>query len=241
MLPSQTSAPFQPYPVPPAVPPFQGKPKKSGGLGIIIALVICVILLVGSVVFGIWAYSSQQDYKNNSDQKAVVASDIAVKKESTKKDNEFLEKEKEPLKTYQGPADFGSVNVSYPKTWSAYVIEKGDGSTPLDGYFHPNFVPGTQAKTAYALRIQVTSQSFDSEMKQYESKVKAGKVKVTPFTAKNVPSAIGARIDGEINAGQNGSIVLLPLRDKTIKISTESQQFQGDFNNIVLPHLKFVP
>jgi len=36
-------------------------------------------------------------------------------------------------------------------------------------------------------------------------------------------------------------MILLPLRDKTLKISTESQQFVGDFDNIILANLKFVP
>jgi hypothetical protein len=52
---------------------------------------------------------------------------------------------------------------------------------------------------------------------------------------------VGSRIDGEINLGQKDSMILLPVRDKTIKISTESQEFMGDFNDIVLANLKFVP
>ena len=242
MPPQQTNDPFQPYPVPPpAATPITANSKKSHNWWLIIGIVIGVILLIAAAAFGFWAYSSRQDYKYNSDKKAADVAQIAVQKESTRKDNEFVEKEKNPLQQYQGPAAFGSVDVSYPKTWSAYVVEEDKGGTHIDGYFHTNFVPGLQSKTAYALRVQVTSQSFEAEMKQFDAKVKAGKVKVTPYAAKNVPNVTGARVDGEINQGQSGSMVLLPLRDKTIKISTESQQFVGDFNNIILPNLKFSP
>ncbi len=206
-----------------------------------IALVILVLLFLSASVFGIWAYSSRQDYKDNSDKKAAAAAQIATQQESTKKDNEFVEKEKSPVKTYQGPAAYGSLDISYPKTWSAYIVEADRSSMAVDGFFHPNFVPGVQSQTAYALRVRVSSQSYEQEMKQFDGKVKGGKVTVTPYVAKNVPSVTGARVDGEINVSQKGSMILLPLRDKTIIISTEAEQFVGDFNSIILPTLKFVP
>lgn len=241
MPPSQINAPFQPYSVPPSVPVQNMKPKKSKSFVLIFALVLCVLLLLGALSFGLWAYGSQQDYKKNSDKKSEAAVTIAVEKESTRKDNEFTEKEKNPLKTYQGPSAYGSLEIQYPKTWSAYIVETDKGTKPIDGYFHPNFVPNIQGETAFALRIEVSNQSYDQEMKQFDPKVKAGKVSVSPFVAKNVPETLGARVLGEINLGQQNVMILLPIRDKTIKIYTESQQFIGDFDNIILANLKFVP
>ncbi len=240
MPPNQINRPLQPYPVLPG----QGTaavPKKSHGLGLVLALVFFIFLSVGAISFGVWAYASQQDYKNNSDKKAASAVAVAVAGEATKKDNEFLEKEKSPLKTYQGPAAYGSLTIQYPKTWSAYVVETDRGTLPVDAYFHPGFVPGVLTQTAYALRVQVSSQPYAAELKLFDAQVKAGKVTVTPFTAKNVPSVTGVRIDGEIATGKKGSLVLLPIRDKTIKLSTEADQFIGDFNNNILLNLKFVP
>lgn len=222
----------------PLMPP---QPKKSSRFGLIVTLVALVLLFLGAAGFGLWAFASRQDYKEHADQKAAKAAEIAAQQESTKKDNEFLEKEKNPLKTYEGPAAYGSLNVSYPKTWSAYIVQTDRSSTPLDGYFHPNFVPGIQSNTAFALRLQVTSLSYQQEMKQFDGKVKSQKVTIAPFVAKNVPNVIGARIEGEINQSQKGTMILLPLRDKTVKISTESQQFLDDFNNLILANLKFVP
>lgn len=241
MPPQQNNQPFQPYNVPAGASPQKSVQKKSKSLVLLIALILSVILLLGSVGFGVWAYGSQQDYKNNSDKKSEAAVAIAVEKESTRKDNEFTEKEKNPLKTYKGPAAYGSLEIQYPKTWSAYVVETDKGAKPIDGFFHPSFVPNTQGETAFALRIEVTNQSYDQEMKQFDSKVKAGKVSVSPYEAANVPGTPGAKVTGEITTGQQNVMVLLPIRDKTIKIYTESQQFAGDFNNIILANLKFVP
>ncbi len=241
MPPQQNNQPFQPYPVLASATPQKTAPKKSKSLIWIIALSLCVLLLLGALGFGYWAYSSRQDYKNNSDKKSLAAVTIAVDKESTKKDNEFTEKEKNPLKTYLGPAAFGSIEIQYPKTWSAYVTETDKGARPINGFFHPLFVPDIQGQTAFALRIEVTNQSYDQEMKQFDAKVKGGKVTVSPYAAKNVPGTPGARVTGELSPDKKGIMVLLPIRDKTIKIYTESQQFAGDFDKIILANLKFVP
>lgn len=183
-----------------------------------------------------------QDYKTNIQPKIDKAVAIAEENTKTAKDKEFVEKEKNPLKEYKGPAAYGTVSIHYPKTWSAFVTETNSGSTPVDGYFHPGFVPGIQSETDFALRVKVVSQQYADVMKQFESKAKAGKVKVSPYTAPKLGSAVvGSRVDGEINTGQQDSMVLFPLRDKTIEISTESNQFLGDFNSIILANLTFVP
>lgn len=227
--------------MPPSQPMPSNNTKRPRSLGMIIALAVVTLLFFGALGFGIWAYMSRADYKNNSDKKAAAAAEIAVQKESSRKDAEFVEKEKNPLQIYAGPAAFGTLDISYPKTWSAFVTESDKANIPIDGYFHPNFVPGVNSGTAFALRLQVTSQPYDQEMKQFDGKVKAGKVKISAFSAKNVAGVTGSRVEGEINTGQQGVMILLPLRDRTIKLSTESQQFVGDFNSIILENLKFVP
>ncbi len=242
MPPSQTNRPLQPYAPVPGMP-GQGAvlPGKPHRLGLVLSLILFILLFLVAAGFGVWAFASQQDYKNNSDKKAAQAATLAVQQESTRKDNEFLEKEKSPLKTYQGPAAYGSLSVQYPKTWSAYVVESDRAAVPVDAYFHPGFVPGVLTQTSFALRLQVSSQAYAAELKQFDALVKTGKVKVTPFVAKNVPNVTGVRIDGEIATSKKGSLVLLPIRDKTIKLSTESDQFISDFNNNILLNLKFVP
>lgn len=208
----------------------------------LIAFILTFLLLFGAAGFGFWAFSSRQDFKTNVDQKISVAVKVAQEQTATAKDKEFTEKEKNPLKSYQGPSAYGSLDIQYPKTWGAFVTELTTaGATSIDGYFHPNFVPGVQSGTNFALRVQVLSGSYDQQLKQYENLTKLGKIKVTPFRAANVQSVVGSRLDGEYVTGKQGSVILLPLRDKTLKIWTEANQFIGDFNNIILPNLKFVP
>lgn len=230
-----------PYQQPAPQPISASQMKSRRPLGMIISLVIISALLVAVSGFGIWAFMERSKYKNDTDK--IVAKEVALTQQrvASEKDKEFVEKEKLPTQVYKGPATFGSVELAYPKTWSAYINESGKGTAPVDGYLHPDFVPGADSGTAYALRIEVIAKSYDSEVKQFDSAVKSGKVKVIPFRAELVPGVLGARVEGEINKGQKDIMVLFPIRDKTLKISTQSETFYSDFNNIILKSLKFAP
>jgi hypothetical protein len=208
---------------------------------LIASLIVFVLLFLGTAGFAGVTYSQKEDYKNNVDQKIAVAVEEAEQRVADQKEKDFLEREKNPYREYKGPSAFGSVDILYPKTWSAAVTESNNGAVPVNGYLHPDFVPSTASKTAFALHVEVVEQPYDKVLSSFESKTKQGKVRVSPFAAAKVPGVLGARVDGEIETGLDGSLVVLPLRDKTIKIATESQQFIGDFDDIILPNLVFVP
>lgn len=218
-----------------------GQPKKKLNV-LLIPLILSIIFLLAAIGFGAWAYMGMQDYKLNVQPKIDQAVAIAEEKTKTEKDKEFVEKEKVPVRTYKAAQTAGSLVITYPKTWSAYVEESDKSNDIVNGYFHPSYVPAANSGTDFALRVEVVSTSYDQELKQLESKVKSGKVKISAYKAPKMPAGlVGARVDGEINTGQQDSMVMFALRDKTIKVSTESAQFLGDFNNIVLANLTFEP
>jgi len=210
---------------------------------LVMGLVVVTILFVGAVSFGIWAFMSRQDYKTNSDQKSAVAASQAKKDTQAADALQNAEAAKNPLKTYVGPSQYGSVNIQYPKTWSAYVVEQDStSSTPSDYYFHPDTVPNVDNnENAYSLRVQVNQQTYDKVLASYDGLVKANKVRVTPYSLSKVPSVIGSRIDGQITAQKQGSIILLPLRNVTLEVWTEANQFLPDFNTIILQNVSFSP
>lgn len=207
----------------------------------LMAFSLTLVLLFGSLGFGAWAFIGRQDYKNNVDIKIADAVASAQKETSDKKDKEFDEKEKEPYRDYVGPPAYGSIDIKYPKTWSAYVDESSRSNTPVDGYFNPATVPGLQSNASYAIRVKVTNTKYADDVRTFESVTKAGKVKVTPYSAPKVAGVVGIRLDGEVQTGKQGSMIILPLRDKTMRIWTESSKFVGDLDKIVLPNLVFIP
>lgn len=219
--------------------------KKLNQKGVVdvwfLAFTAVLILFFAAAGFGVWAFSGMQDYKNNVEPKIAAAVDKAVQENTTKKDQEFVEKEKQPLRTYTGPSAYGSVAVSYPKTWSVYADESARSSNALDASFNPDFVPGLQSGNNVALRIQVISSAYSDVVRSFESQVKNGKVTVAPYAVAKVPSVTGVRVDGEVMSKKQGSMIIVPVRDKTLKIWTEATQYVGDFNTIILPNLSLVP
>jgi hypothetical protein len=210
--------------------------------GILIALIVTSVLLVSALGFGTWAFLSRQDYKNNSDQKALKAADERQAQTEEAEALKYAEEVKNPLTTHKAPDQYGGVIAQYPKTWSAYVIESAAGNTPVDNYFHPHAVPSTANKdNAYALRIEVVEQSYDKVIKSYDNEVKTKKLTASPFALAKVPATIGTRFDGQVLQNKQGSLVVLPLRNMTVKIWTEAPSFLADFNNIILPNLTFSP
>ena len=237
-MPPQQYPPVSPSQYPGVTPPSPKLPKTRT------FFLPFAIVLVGALVFiglFVWAFLSRQDYKQNVSQKVNSAVKVAVQQESSLKDKEFLQKEKSPVKTFSGPDTFGGITFNYPKTWSAYVIESERSSIPVDGYFHPDIVPDISGKTAYALRIRVLNQTYDTILKSFESQIKQGKVTMSAYSPSKQKNVVGARLDGEINIAQKDHMAVLPLRDKTIELSTESDQFQADFDKIVLDSLNFTP
>jgi hypothetical protein len=214
--------------------------SQNGAMNVAgLVAVLMTVLFIGAAVFGAMAFSGKQDYKNNTDKKIDIAVTAAVKSAQVKKDADFAEAQKSPVKSYQGSSTFGTVYFEYPKTYSGYVIS--NSSYPIDGMFYPGVVPGSDDSVAFALRVQVLNTSYDSLVRQFDSDIKTGKVTALAFRAAKVPDVLGTRIDGEISSKKQGTIVLLPLRDKTLKIWTESKEFTAEFDKYVLPSLSFVP
>jgi hypothetical protein len=228
---------------PPMPVPQGGYPSKKSSKTPYIVIGLLVFLLIAALSFGVWAYSEMSKYKNESDKIVAKEVELAKQETSTQKDKEFLEKEKNPYKDYKSSDTLGAVSFNYPKTWSAYIVEdqKADSGTPIDGFLHPDFVPGKDSGTAYGLRVQELNRSYSELLNNYSSKVKTGRVKIQPYTAPKVPSVLGVKITGEIEEGLQSTMVILPLRDKALQIWTESPQYTGDFDNIIMSSLTFSP
>jgi hypothetical protein len=215
---------------------------ESGFSPLVVPFGLSVLFLVGALIFGGWAYMQMLDYKNHSDTKVAAAVAQAKLDEDKVKDAAFAEAEKQPLTMYQGPGAYGSVDVSYPKTWSAYVIDTRNSTPYIDGYFHPGSVPDSNGQgSVFSLRVQVVQDAYSDVLAGFSSSVKSGKVTVSPYAAPKVTNVIGVRIDGQLTPTKSGSMIVLPLRNMTLKVWTEAPQFENDFNNNVLPNLTFRP
>lgn len=199
-----------------------------------IPVIFLVLLFIGTSVTSIMYYSKYVEQRDQN--KPIIAAAVKEAEDAQKEklEAEFTEREKVPTKQYISPSEFGSVKLVFPKTWSSYVdLQSSNGMEYLG---HPNYVPSDNVN--YALRMEVVQREFATELKTYDQYVKKGDLKATAIQASGVT---GTRLDGLLEPDQAGSMVIFPLRDKTLKISTENKEYESDFNNIVLKRLTFVP
>ncbi len=212
--------------------------KKLNQKGTVSLLVIPVVLLAIAVIalsaIAVMYYNQYIEQRDKNEPLISAAVQEAQEAQKTELEAEFTEREKQPLKTYTSPSEIGKVNLRFSKMWSSYVdIAK---TATMDFYAHPNFVPSEGI--SYALRMSVVRADYATELKKYDAQVKKAELKATSVSVSGVT---GARLDGFLEKDKEGSMVIFPLRDKTLRVWTESKDFRGDFDNIVLKNLTFVP
>lgn len=205
------------------------KGAVSGSLFAIIALVLLVIVF-GS--FSIWAYMNYMDQKNNVDTKIDDAVATAVLKNSEKLEKDFVKKEKEPLRVFAGPADYGRLTFSYPKTWSAFQATdvSGGGGVTYEAYLNPILVPPISKTTKFALRITIEQKIYDKALETYAGQIKKGDLKSSVYSD---GTRTGTRLEGNFNNDIRGTAVLLKMRDRTLTLRTDGDVFKEDFEAIL--------
>lgn len=200
-------------------------------------IVISLIALIFAGL-GIWAFMGYLDYKNNGDKKVAAAVEVAKKEQAEEDEKKFLEQEKLPTREFVGPADLGRVSFQYPKTWSVYIGKNGANNGDYEAYFNPSVVPMVSPEQAFAVRVVIESETYDSVVKSFESKVKKGDLRSENVT---VNGFTGVRLNGKFSDTRDGSAVLFKVRDKTLTVATDRQENKTDYDNTILASLKFNP
>lgn len=214
---------------------YEKHPFEQGELNpLIVVSVVLTVLSVAVGAFAIWAFVNYADQKNNVDQKVEAAVAQAKQQQGTDDEAKFAEREKQPTRQFVGPDDLGRVQLNYPKTWSAYVARAS--SNGYDAYFQPGVVPPTDGKTPFALRISIEDKGYEAVLNSYQDRVKKGDLRSSSIT---LNGETGNRLDGKFSANVQGAMVLFKVRDKTLRVYTESRTFQPDYDNIILPSLIF--
>lgn len=212
------------------------KEEHGSANPLVIVVVVLVVLVLGLSVFGIWAYMNYSDQKMRVDLKIAAAVTAAQKQQGDADAAQFAEQEKQPFRTFEGTEDLGHVQFSYPKTWSVYTDRNGANVAGFEVYFQPLVVPPLSSGTPYALRVSIVDDTYEQVLNGYGEFVRAGSLKSSPITLNGVA---GIRLDGNFSASTKGSMVILKIRDKTLRIFTESQIFVSDFDNTILKTLRF--
>lgn len=191
------------------------------GLGVL-------VLITGSAA--IWAYMSYTEQKTDVDGRINLAVAEGQKKQADDDEAKFAEREKEPLRQFVGPDDYGRLTFNYPKTWSAFVADDGTRSTSYEAYLNPIVVPPIAPTQQFSLRVLIEQKDYDQVVKSYAARVKKGDLRGSATSANGNN---GTRFDGNFSKDIRGSAVIYKIRDKTVTIQTDADTFKPDFENLI--------
>jgi hypothetical protein len=200
------------------------------GSMIAIAALILLVIVFGS--FGIWSYLNYTEQKSNVDTKIADAAAKATLEQATKDEEDFAKREKEPMRQFVGPSDYGRLTFDYPKTWSAYQDTdiSGGGGVTYAAYLNPILVPPVSDKTKFALRITIEQKIYDKALDVYAPLIKKGDLKSSVYSD---GIHTGTRLEGKFNKDIIGTAVLIKMRDRTLTLRTDGDVFKSDFESIL--------
>ena len=227
----QPMQPVQPVPQPIVRNPQDADKKKQ--LIKTISLAVAILLALVFAVLYFMESSKYSDLNKDFETKVSTAVETRADARLTELEKQFDELDKKPYSKFVGPEDYGSLSFDFPRTWSVYVAEDAAKGGKYDAYFNPNKVEAIKDKHAYALRVEILNESFDSVVADYDRKEN--------LTAKadTVGGASANLYTGTIpNTEFSGAISIFKIRDKTVIITTYDQAYFSDFNNI-LDSIKF--
>jgi len=207
------------------------KTRENGSEKAMLIVIICLIVcFVGISALSVWLYMSYTDQKNNVDYKVSAAVAAAKNEQSIADDDKFAKREKEPLREFIGPEDYGRLTFSYPKTWSTYINNDVSKGGTFEAYLNPITVPPISVNQQFALRVSIQETDYGKVISTYDSLVKKGDLKSTSVS---VDGNSGTRLDGAFSKDIRGSAVIYKIRDKTVTIRTDATTFTADFNALV--------
>lgn len=211
--------------------------NEQGGIRpLLIATIALTLLVVGLGGFSVWSYTNYLDQKDNVDRRVSQAVAAAKEAQNALNEADFAERQKSPVQQFVGPSDLGQVSFDYPKTWSGYVDTATTAS--YDAYFGPGVLPPVSSRKPSALRVVITNTSYQSALALYKQDIKDGKLEASTVQSSGQD---GMRLEGKFNDTIDGVMILMKIRDRTLKLYTESRLYQTDFDEVVFPSLKFNP
>ncbi len=195
-----------------------------------IAIAILGILSVTFLGLFVWKYFEWDTVRTDVDGQIDAAVAVAISENTTKLENEFVEREKYPYRTFSGPADYGSLSFEYPKTWSLYVEQDASNGGEYSAYLNPGEVQPVSANSINALRVRIITSAFDEEASHFDKLVESNQV---TLTTRSVGGTLANVYSGELNTNLHGILAMFKLRDKTVFLQTDAMLFADEFYKLL--------
>ena len=211
------------------------KPMKKDIGSLIKTIAIVVLTLISLTFIGlfIWMFIRYDEVQMDINGQIDVAVAEAKDEQAAKDEEEFLQREKYPYRTFKGPADYGELTFQYPKTWSVYVAADASNGGDYEAYMNPVEVNVVAKDTINALRVSILNKSFEAVAEEYQKAMERRDANLT-MQSVTFNGITGNRYTGTIpGTDLSGFIVIFKIRDKTAILQTDSVLFEGDYNTLL--------
>lgn len=209
--------------------------EKNDNSGLIKTVIIVIVSLVAVTFIGLFVWIMLQYNEVSSDVEGQIATAVAAAKaeQALKDEEEFAEREKDPYRTFSGPADYGQLTFEYPKTWSVYIASDASKGGDFTAYFNPIEVNTVSNTTINALRLSILDKDFESVVAGYQKEMDKKGSNLSMMTT-TVGGTTANRYSGTIpGTDLNGYIVVFKIRDKSAVLRTDSLLFEADFDRLL--------
>ena len=209
----------------------RNRSERGSVNGWMVGTIGCLILFLIAGSLAIWAYMQYSREKSDVDSKVAIKVAEGKREQAEFDWRKYSDEAKNLRVEFVGPTEYGRVSFMYTKTWSVYIANDGSDRGDYKAYFHPISVPPiTNKNSRFALRLEIINKNMDTVLNEYQSRLKKGEL-TSSSTEFNGISA--TRIDGTFEKELRGSVVLMKVRDKTIRFSTDADTFKPDFQTIL--------
>jgi hypothetical protein len=209
---------------------FNSANENGATDGWMITTIVSIVFLLTLIGLSVWLYINYSEQKTNVDTKIEAAVATAKKDQADVDGTKFAQREKEPLREFVGPEDYGRLTFNYPKTWSVFINKDVSKGGTYEAYLNPITVPPVSETQQFALRVVIEEKDYAKVLTAYDSLVKKGDLKSSSIAVNGVN---GTRLDGNFSKDIRGSAVIFKIRDKTLTVRTDANTFAPDFNTLI--------
>ena len=214
--------------------------QKKAKMFKIVAIVlggIAVVLLITVVIL-----STKASLNSKTIQAAVQKGESAGREAQKAEDEKnFTEQQNKDTRVFTAPDAYGAFQITLPKNYSLAVTPGAAGA--MTGLADPDSIDTTAVEQA--LRLEIKTTPYDQVKKNYDNLVKDKRRGVTSQDV-TVSGIQGTKYTGLIGlsgtGGTNpGTVVLLPVRDKTFILQTDNNQKFGTVFQQILDQIRITP
>ncbi len=219
-----------PPPVPPGVSSQDKYKKTKQRLWIVSGVAVVLLIATGFLVFRATVTTGQLD---NSYNKGFAAGKDDQSNSDQAKIKDITEN---PYRSYTGPDAYGNFVLYFPRNWSFVVTTLQPDFTSLAS---PDYVNSSSDKQAFRFTIRTgkygdAKSKYDALVRNSKKQLVSKEITVSGINGTSYTGVLDTKIT-------NGTVVILPLRDKVVTFQTDDNSAYSQYFTEMLNKVKINP